>query len=422
MMDPLYPDLEFFQHRHGSIFAESVDLAQIAREVGTPCYVYSRAGFEAPLKAYRQGLGDRQHLLCYAVKANPSGGLLRLAAAMGVGADVTSGGELAQALRAGIPGKHIVYSGVAKTDLEIKQALEAGILAFNVESESELILLDRIARERKQHASVSFRINPDIDAKTHPKISTGMRKNKFGIPTELALQLAQKSQQLPGVQLNGLDCHIGSSLQDTQPLLDALTALLELRKILQAEGFNIHHLDLGGGLGIRYRGEDRPAHPRDYSRQIAQNLHDFDGTLVLEPGRSVVGNAGVLLASVIHTKDNGERKFVIIDASMTDLVRPAMYDAYHEIEVLHPREGERTPMDVVGGVCETSDTFARDYPLPPIQAGDVIVFHSAGAYGFAMSSQYNGRPRAPEVLVEGETYRLIRRRETYEDLWATEII
>lgn len=420
-MEPIHPDLEFFEHRDGTFFAESVDLRDVAREVGTPCYVYSRAAFEGVLEAYKEGLQGRKSLVCYAIKANPNGALLRLAAGLGVGADVTSGGELAQALHAGIDPDKIVYSGVAKTAREINEALDAGILAFNVESESELNLIDSIAGARGERASISFRINPNIDAETHPKITTGMWENKFGIPTEQALELARGMRDRRGVELRGLDCHIGSSLQKTQPLLDALNALLEIRKTLQADGHAIDHIDLGGGLGIRYGNDDAPTHPRDYARQTAEFCGDFDGTLILEPGRSVSGPAGVLLTSVVHNKDNGARKFAIVDAAMTDLVRPAMYNAEHAIEVIGSRAGECLPMDVVGGVCESSDTFARNCHLPPLEPGDLLVLRSAGAYGFAMSSQYNGRPRAPEVLVEGDRYRVVRRRETYEDLWATEL-
>ncbi len=419
--NPRRSDLDFFHRSNGALHAESVDLARIADEVGTPCYVYSRAAFEGALRAYQEGLQGCRNLVCYAVKANPTGALLRLAADLGCGADVTSGGELAQALRGGIPADRIVFSGVGKTDREIQEALEAGILGFNIESESELDRIDHLAREGGQRAAISFRINPDIDAQTHPKITTGLRKNKFGIPTEQALELAQKIKERAGVELIGLDCHVGSSLQKTEPLIAALDKLLELRETLVSEGFDIRHLDLGGGLGIPYYEADRPEHPRDYAQRLRERLDGFDGTLIVEPGRSVSGPAGVLLTSVVHTKDNGARKFAIVDAAMTDLVRPAMYDAHHEIEVLAERPGERVEMDVVGGVCESSDTFARQEPLTPLVAGDRLALLSAGAYGFAMASQYNGRPRAAEVLVEGDRYRVIRRRETYEDLWVTEV-
>ncbi len=421
-MQFVHPDLNFFSLNNGVLAAEGVDLAKIAQDVGTPCYVYSRAGFEAPLLAYQEGLKDRKHLICYAIKANPCGALLRLAAALGAGADVTSGGELAQASRAGIPPEKIVFSGVAKTAREINEALDLGIFSFNIESESELDLIDRLALERNQRVSISFRVNPDIDAKTHPKITTGMHKNKFGIPTEQALELARSTKKRAGVVLTGLDCHIGSGLPETGPLLEALQALMQLRGMLENEGLEITHLDIGGGLGIQYTPDQNPAHPREYAKLLADNLQDFDGTIIVEPGRSISGNAGVLLSSVVHTKDNGKRRFVIIDAAMTDLVRPAMYEAKHEILVNSPRNGDSFPVDVVGGVCESSDTFARDCALPPMKPGDLLAFCSAGAYGFAMSSQYNGRPRVPEVLVEGDTYRVVRRRETYEDLWAAEIL
>jgi diaminopimelate decarboxylase len=409
-----------FADRDGVLHCEQVDLRQVAEQFGTPAYVYSASAIRGALVDYRSGLSGVPHLVCYAVKANPCRAILRIVAGEGGGADLTSVGEMRQALRAGIQAERMVFSGVGKRPDEIQAGVEAGVLMLNAESGEELRLIDRIARNIGKRAGIALRINPNIDPKTHPKISTGLRRNKFGIETESAVQLYHQARKMRGVEIRGIACHIGSSIIDSAPLLEACDLLVDLRRQLAEDGIWLPYLDLGGGLGIRYH-DECPDTPGQYAQRLSDRLKSFDGTLILEPGRSVVGNAGVLLSTVLYRKDNGERVFDILDAAMNDLVRPAMYGAYHEILPVVDQARETEVADVVGPICETGDTFAYEREIPHLERGDLVAVMSAGAYCMAMASQYNGRPRPAEILVEGDTFRLVRRRERIEDLWREDI-
>jgi len=409
-----------YADRNGVLHGESVDLREIADRFGTPTYVYSAGAIREAIAGYRKGLGTVPHRICYSVKANPCQAILRIMAREGVGADLTSVGEMKAALHAGIPAEQMVFSGVGKRRDEIEAGIEAGILMFNLESPAELECVDEIAQRLGKRAGIAVRINPNINPQTHPKISTGLSKNKFGIPTDQAIDLYRRAQHMPGVEIRGIACHIGSSLIDSGPLLEACTLMLGLRKRLIDDGIPIPYLDLGGGLGIQYH-KEVPDSPQRYGERLRERLGDFDGTLILEPGRSLVGNAGVLLSTVLYRKVNGERTFVILDAGMNDLIRPAMYGAEHEILPLRADEGPTEVVDVVGPICETSDTFVSQGELPRLEPGDRVAILSAGAYGMAMASQYNGRPRPAEVLIEGNRFRLVRKRESIEDLWRLDI-
>lgn len=409
-----------FAHRDGVLHGERVDLRRIAEQFGTPTYVYSTAAIRRALADYRNSLSTIPHLLCYSVKANACQAILRIVAEEGGGADLTSVGEMRQALHAGIPAERMVFSGVGKRSDEIEAGVEAGLLMFNVESADELHVIDRIARENGKRAGIALRINPNIDAKTHPKISTGLRRNKFGVPTEEAIKLYRQVREMRGLEIRGLACHIGSSIVDSAPLLETCDLLLDVRSQLAEDGISIPYLDLGGGLGIRYHNEC-PDPPGRYAQRLKEHLKSFDGTLVLEPGRSVVGNAGVLLSTVLYRKENDERVFLVLDAAMNDLLRPAMYGAYHEVLPVMEEGQAKEAVDIVGPICESGDTFAQEREMPRLRPGDLVAIMSAGAYCMAMASQYNGRPRPPEILVEGDTFRLVRRREPIEDLWKDDI-
>ncbi len=409
-----------FADRDGVLHGEQVDLRRVADEFGTPVYVYSAGAIRGALEGYRSGLRAVRHLLCYSVKANGCQAILRMMNDEGCGADVTSLGEMSQALHAGIPPDLVVFSGVGKRRDELEAAVNADILMINVESAEELEILNDVARRLGKRAGFAIRINPDIDPKTHPKISTGLKRNKFGIPTVQAIDLYKVAKDMSGLQPRGVASHIGSSLMDTAPLLQACDLLLDTRSMLHDEGIEIPYVDLGGGLGIRYQDKE-PETPAGFSERLAAQLADFDGTLILEPGRSVVGNAGVLLSTVLYRKDTGERVFIVLDAAMNDLMRPAMYDARHEIYPLVANAESSELVDIVGTICESSDTFAREYEMSRLEPGDRVAIMSAGAYGMSMASQYNGRPRPAEVLIDGDSYRLVRRRETVEDLWRNDI-
>ncbi len=409
-----------FADRDGVLHGEGVDLRRIAAEYGTPVYVYSAEAVREATNGYALGLKTLRHLLCYSVKANGCQAVLRLMNEQGCGADVTSLGEMSQALHAGIPPDRVVFSGVGKRRDELEAAVDAGILMVNVESAGELEVLNDVALQRGRRAGFAIRVNPDIDPKTHPKISTGLRRNKFGIPTDQAIDLFNKSKDMRGLDPRGLACHIGSSLMDTSPLLQACDLLLDVRSRLRENGIDITYVDLGGGLGIRYH-DSEPERPNDYGERLAGRLDGFDGVLIVEPGRSAVGNAGVLLSTVLYRKNTGERTFLVLDAAMNDLMRPAMYDARHEIYPLVPKTQATEKVDIVGGICESSDTFAKDYEISRLEPGDCVAIMSAGAYGMSMASQYNGRPRPAEVMIDGDSYRLVRRRETVEDLWRNDI-
>jgi diaminopimelate decarboxylase len=409
-----------FTRKRGELYAEDVPIRTIAERVGTPCYVYSLATLRAHYAAYREGFHGTRHLICYSVKANSNLAVLRALAREGSGFDVVSGGELVRVLRAGgDPGK-VVFSGVGKQESEIRSALEAGILMFNVESPSELDVIDRVARDLGRRAPIALRINPDVDPRTHEYIATGLKTSKFGISIERALEDYVRARDLPGLGIVGADCHIGSQLTSTAPFVAAIERMLGLLDRLAAAGIAIRYLDMGGGLGITYDREQPPAR-EEYARAISRALGSRDLTLVIEPGRSIVGDAGVLVTRVLYHKGNESKNFIVVDAAMNDLMRPALYKAYHAIEPV--REGaKRVVADVVGPVCETGDFFARDREVPAAAPGELLAVMSAGAYGFAMSSNYNTRPRAAEVLVDGARFDVVRRRETVEELLTGESV
>lgn len=407
--------MDHFIYREGHLFAEQVDLDALARQQGTPLYVYSRATLERHWHAFDQALSGRPHLVCYAVKANSNIALLALLAKLGSGFDIVSGGELERVLRAGGDPARIVFSGVGKTEGEIERALTIGIRCFNVESEPELRRIDNIARALALIAPVSLRVNPDVDARTHPYISTGLKENKFGIDIETAYRLYCRAGDFSGVRVTGVDCHIGSQLTDTRPFVDALDRVLGLCDRLAEAGISIRHLDMGGGLGVRYRAEQPPT-PGDYVRSLLDRLGDRPLEILIEPGRAIAANAGILLTRVEYLKKTDARNFAIVDAAMNDLVRPALYQAWQEIvPVLAHDNGEALDYDIVGPVCETGDFLGKGRSLK-LQSGDLLAVRSAGAYGFSMSSNYNSRPRAAEILVDNNQAFLVRRREQFEDL------
>jgi diaminopimelate decarboxylase len=404
-----------FPRRDGSLHVEGVPLVRIAEEVGTPCYVYSAGALRTAYDALDAAFESVPHLLCYSVKGNMNLAVIRTLVAAGAGADVTSGGELYRALRAGADPARIVYSGVGKTAPEIDQALEAGIRMFNVESRGELRLLDQRAAAGGVRAPVAFRVNPDVDPRTHPYIATGLRTSKFGIPIAEAVDAYAEAKALEHVDVVGVDCHIGSQLVDVQPFADAMERVRALVLELRSAGHPIRSIDVGGGLGITYA-EEAPPSPDAYAQAILGPLRDLDCEVILEPGRSITANAGLLVTSVLFTKRNDEKEFVVVDAGMNDLLRPALYQSYHGIEpVLRPR-GAARKADVVGPICESGDFLARERSVSPVEPGDLLAVRSAGAYGFAMSSNYNGRLRAAEVLVRGDRFAVVRERERYEDL------
>jgi len=409
--------MDLFEYRDGVLHAEGVSLAEIAQAVGTPTYVYAQSALRAEFAAFQEAFAGLDHLICYAMKANSNKAVLNTFAAMGGGADIVSGGELARALAAGVPAERIVYSGVGKLDWEMEAAIRAGILMFNVESAQELTVLDQIAGRLGLKAPVSLRVNPDVDAKTHPKITTGLAKNKFGLDMDLAFAQYLHAARLPNLAVKGVSCHIGSQLTEVAPFVDALERLADLVQRLRREGLSLEIIDLGGGIGIRYNQETPPT-PREYAARLRPVLEGLGLKLVLEPGRRLVGEAGVLLTRVHYTKTTPAKHFVVVDAAMNDLIRPAFYDSFHAVRPVaqNAGNGQRLVADVVGGICETGDFLVRERDLPVLRRGDLLAIMSAGAYGFAMSSQYNSRPRAAEVLVCGQEWAVARRRESIEDL------
>lgn len=417
--------MNHFEYRDGELFAEGVSLAEIAAKVGTPFYCYSTATLERHFRVFSAALQGLDALVCFAVKANSNVAVLKTLARLGAGADVVSAGELRRALAAGIPGERIVFSGVGKTRDEMREALQAGIHQFNVESEPELEALSEVAGSMGRRAHIAFRINPDVDARTHEKISTGKAENKFGVPWSRALALYERAGRLPGIEIVGVDVHIGSQLTDLEPFRLAFGRVAGLVRDLRAAGHNIRRIDLGGGLGIPYE-MDRPEPPTpdSYGRIIREVVGDLDCEIILEPGRLICGNAGVLVSRVIYVKEGEARRFVILDAAMNDLIRPSLYDAWHEIVPLRAAAADAplAPADVVGPVCETGDVFAKSRPLPPLAAGDYVAILSAGAYGAVMSSTYNTRPLVPEVLVKESEFAVIRRRMEIEDLLGLESV
>jgi len=402
----------------GGLRVESVSLAEIAQRYGTPCFVYSRAALEESFAAFDRACAGREHLVCYAMKANSNLAILDLFAQLGAGFDIVSGGELARVIAAGGDPAKVVFSGVGKSEAEMRQALAAGILCFNVESESELHRLNRVAGDAGQRAPVSLRVNPDVDPQTHPYISTGLRESKFGIAHDEALRLYRLAAGLPHLQVTGIDVHIGSQITDTAPFLAAVRKVLELVDRLATEGIRLDHLDFGGGLGIRYRDETPPV-PADYVGTLLGALGDRPLKLVLEPGRALVGNAGALLTRVEYLKHGAERNFAVVDAAMNDLMRPALYDAWHDIVPVVSRPGTPQRYEVVGPVCESGDFLGHDRDLA-LAEGDLLAVMSAGAYGMSMSSNYNSRPRAAEVIVDGAAVHLVRARESVPELFALE--
>ncbi|MDH5483918.1 MAG: diaminopimelate decarboxylase [Gammaproteobacteria bacterium] len=406
--------MDYFEYKNGRLHAEDVDLAAIATEYGTPAYVYSRATLERHWQAFDDALGDQPHLVCYAVKANSSLAVLNVLARLGSGFDIVSAGELERVLRAGgEPGK-VVFSGVGKKPDEMRRALEVGIRCFNVESEAELEVLDRIAAECGKVAPVSIRVNPDVDAQTHPYISTGLKENKFGIAHDQALAVYEKAAAMNNIRLEGIDCHIGSQLTQVAPFEDALKRVLSLIDQLAERGITLHHIDLGGGLGIRYRDETPPT-PAEQAAALVKLLVGRELEILIEPGRAIAGNAGVLLTEVLYLKHTEQKNFAIIDAAMNDLMRPALYSAWQAIVPLQEKTGEAVLYDLVGPVCETGDFLGKDRELV-LQQGDFLAVRSSGAYGFSMSSNYNTRARAVELMVDGSKVHVIRQRETLDHM------
>jgi diaminopimelate decarboxylase len=412
--------MHHFEMKNGTLYAEGVSVKELAQRYGTPLYIYSTATLKRHFVAFDSAFDAVPHLTCYSVKANSNLAVLRLLASLGAGMDIVSGGELYRALLAGVPAERIVYSGVGKKAPEIAQALNAGILMFNVESVQELTRINDVAQGMGKKAQVSFRINPDVDPKTHPYISTGMKKNKFGLSIESALDAYALARDLPAIEPVGMDCHIGSQLTTIEPFLEALDKLLAFYDKLKGMSLDIRYLDLGGGLGIPYD-EEEPPHPKEFGAALTKALSGIDLKVILEPGRVIVGNAGIMVTEVLYTKQTPSKSFVIVDAAMNDLVRPSLYGSFHRIEEVTPQGRGVLDVDVVGPICESGDFLAKDRMLPEAQQGELLAVYSAGAYGFTMSSNYNTRTRAAELLVDGENVLVARRRESYESLVANEI-
>ena len=414
--------MDHFTYRKGALCAEDVPLKQIAAEIGTPFYCYSTATILRHFDLFTQAFGDMDALVCYALKANSNQAVIRTLALAGAGADVVSAGEIRRAIAAGVPADKIVFSGMGKTRDEIAYALDTGIYQFNVESEAELRILSEIATAKGKVAPVAVRITPDVDGKTHAKITTGTKISKFGIDLDQAQEFYRLAATLPSIQIVGVSTHIGSQITDIAPFKQAFTRIVALVKTLRADGHKITRLDLGGGLGIPYH-QENPATPASYAAMVKEVTRGIDCRLTFEPGRLIVGNAGILVSAVITTKKTPAREFLVVDAGMNDLMRPTLYDAYHEIvAVSQPASDARIPMDVVGPVCETGDVFARQRPMPPLASGDLIALRTAGAYGAVMSGTYNTRGLIPEVLVKGREYAVIRPRQTVEELIALDTI
>ncbi|KUF10535.1 diaminopimelate decarboxylase [Pseudoponticoccus marisrubri] len=411
--------MDHFLYRDGRLFAEDVPVHEIAVAVGTPFYLYSTATLVRHFRLFDEALSWGPHLVCYAMKAASNQAILKTLAAEGAGMDVVSGGEYARARAAGVPGERIVFSGVGKTAEEIRAALEGGLRQFNVESEPELRVISQVATSLGVTAPITVRVNPDVDAKTHAKIATGKSENKFGIPIARARDVYAEAARLPGIKVVGIDVHIGSQLTQLEPFELAYTRVAELTEALRADGHEITRLDLGGGLGIPYaRSNEAPPLPTDYGALIRRTVGHLGCEIEIEPGRLIVGNAGLLVSRVIYVKQGEGRDFLILDGAMNDLIRPAMYEAHHDIvPVIEPAPGqELAPYDIVGPVCESGDTFAKGRPMPPLAAGDLVAFRSAGAYGAVMASEYNTRPLVPEVLVRGDQFSVIRKRPTFDDM------
>ena len=412
-----------FEYRHGELYCEQVPVSRIAKELGTPCYVYSHATLVRHFRAYDHAFSNIPHVIAYAMKANSNLAILRLMAKEGSGVDIVSGGELFRALKAGVPASKIVFAGVGKSSDEIRDALKAEILMFNVESPAELHAINDVAASVGEKARVALRINPDIDPKTHPYISTGLKKSKFGIAADRAVQEFASAASLSHIDVVGVHAHIGSQLTEIAPFIEALKKVVSLIETLNARGICIRYLNIGGGLGITYS-DEKPPLPQDLSNAILPLVRDLGLTLVMEPGRVIVGNAGILVTKALYLKEGEAKSFIIVDAAMNDLIRPSLYGAYHEIRLLEEAAGHRGKhqVDIVGPVCESGDFLAKDRMLPAVKPGELMAVMSAGAYGFVMASNYNSRPRVPEALVKGDEIHVIRARETYDDLIKGETI
>ena len=413
--------MHHFHYINGKLHCENVPVAKIAAAVGTPFYLYSHATLAHHFRTFDAAFAGYSHLICFAVKANGNLAILRLFAGLGAGADIVSGGELFRALKAGVPPSKIVYSGVGKSFKEIRRALKAGILMFNIESSQELGEISRLAGRLKVEAPVALRINPDIDPQTHPYISTGLKKNKFGINLDRALLDYERALQLPHVEVVGVACHIGSQITELSPFLEAVQRLRELVEELARRGIRIRYLDLGGGLGITYN-QETPPHPRDYGQALIKELEGLDVTLILEPGRVIVGNAGILVTRVYYTKDTEAKHFIVVDAGMNDLARPSLYGSYHALWPVVEAPRREVTASLVGPICESGDFLAKDRPMSDFQPGELVAVMSAGAYGFSMSSNYNARPRVAEILVKDDEFYVIRKRESYAQLIRGETI
>jgi diaminopimelate decarboxylase len=404
-----------FWYNKNKLYCEDVPVADVAKKVGTPFYLYSQSTLERHYKTFDLAFGLVPHLTCYAVKANSNLAILSLFRRLGSGFDIVSGGELQRALRAGADPQKIVFSGVGKTEDEIDLALHTGILQFNVESPAELDVLDARAAAGDKTARIALRVNPNVDPKTHPYIATGLRQHKFGVPIEAAPELYRKASRSQHLQITGIGFHIGSQITRVEPFIEALTRLKEMVAMLRDTGLNIEYLDLGGGLGITYN-DEVPPHPDDYGKAVLEVVRDMGCTVLLEPGRVIVGNAGILVTKILFTKKNGGKTFVIVDAGMNDLMRPSLYGSYHAIQPETLRGKGRCTADIVGPICESGDFLARDRDMPVVRPKDLLAIMSSGAYGFVLSSNYNSRPRAPEVLVRGKRVKVIRKRESFKDL------
>jgi diaminopimelate decarboxylase len=413
--------MHHFNYQAGELYCENVPVRRIAAAVGTPFYLYSAATLAHHYRVFEAAFSSFPHLICFAVKANANLAILRLFASLGAGADIVSGGELHRALTAGVDPARIVYSGVGKRPEEIRAALKAGILLFNLESSQELEAINGLAGKMRRRARVSLRINPDIDPQTHPYISTGLKKNKFGIDIERALSDYRRALTLPHLEVVGVACHIGSQITEVSPFVEALARLKELIARLREQGIHIRYLDLGGGLGIRYDQEEPPP-PSEYGEKIIGELQGLDCTLILEPGRVLVGNAGILVTKVLYTKSSEAKHFIIVDAGMNDLARPSLYGSYHAVQPVVEAPRSQVQASLVGPICESGDFLAKDRLMPGFQPGELVAVMSAGAYGFSMSSNYNARPRVPEILVHDQDFYVIRKRETYRQLtWGESI-
>ena len=404
-----------FKYVNDELYCEGVPVSRIAEEVGTPFYLYSARTLTNHYRVFDRAFSGLRHIICYSVKANSNVAILKLLIKEGAGVDIVSGGELYRALQAGVePGK-VVYSGVGKRVDEIEYALATDILMFNIESAEELRMIDRCAGRMKKKARIAVRINPDVDPRTHPHISTGLKENKFGVNIEKSLETYRWARTLGNIEVTGVDCHIGSQVTRVEPFVDALKRLKKLIGLLEKEGLHIRYLDLGGGLGITYD-QELPPHPEEYARAVKEVVEDTDVTVILEPGRVIVGNAGIMVTRVLYRKHNENKNFVIVDAGMNDLIRPSLYGSFHAVQPVVKKEREEFFADIVGPICESGDFIAKSRPVPKLEGGELLAVMSAGAYGFTMSSNYNSRPRIPEVLADGEDYYVIRKRETYADL------